>query len=77
MAGYFERGNVFFNENERNSTDFILLQDQLLAFEKGSGANDDALQSAIAHLNKIAFVEKFNPKITKRKSLLSKLKNRF
>jgi len=51
-----------------------------LAFEKGSGANDDApdaLQSAISHLNKIAFVTKFQPKITKRKTLLNKLKNRF
>lgn len=76
MAGFFERRNVFFNEALKNSTDIINLIDQLLAFEKGSGANDDgpdALQSAIAELNKATFIEKFEIITTPR----SQGKNRF
>lgn len=76
MAGFFERLNVFFNEALKNSIDFINLNDQLLAFEKGSGANDDgpdALQSAIAELNKATFIEKFEIITTPR----SPGKNRF
>ena len=69
MAGFFERLNVFFNEALKNSTDITNLIDQLLAFEKGSGANDDgpdALQSAIVELNKATFVEKFEILTTPR-----------
>jgi len=57
MGGHFERGNVYFNEEERDQPDQSTLIDQLLAFEKGSKANDDGpdcLQSAIAKLNKPA-----------------------
>lgn len=53
MAGYFERRNVFFNEKQKTSDQQVLI-DQLLAFEKGSKAHDDApdaLQSAMAFLN--------------------------
>lgn len=70
MSGYFERGNIFFNEQLMQSTDFQNLFDQLLAFEKGSGAHDDApdaLQSAISKLNIATFVEKFKPIVIKRK----------
>ncbi|MCT4640393.1 MAG: phage terminase large subunit [Bacteroidales bacterium] len=70
MSGYFERGDVFFNERLIQSTDFQNLIDQLLAFEKGSGAHDDApdaLQSAISKLNTETFVEKFKPRIPKRR----------
>ena len=52
-------------------TDFLALFDQLLAFEKGSGAHDDgpdALQGALAKLNNITFVEKFVPRISKRRT---------
>lgn len=78
MAGFFERGNVYFNERLMESTDFIALFDQLLAFEKGSGAHDDgpdAFQGAIAKLNTITFVEKFQPRVQKRSS--KKSKNRY
>jgi len=77
MSGYFERGNVWFNEQLKQGTDFTALTDQLLAFEKGSGAHDDGpdmLQSAIAHLNQASFVEKFEPKIISRKSRKSRNK---
>lgn len=80
MTGYFERGNVWFNKAEKGSTDFQNLEDQLLAFEKGSGAHDDApdaLQSAIKEVNQITFVEKFEPVYTSRKSILSNRTNRF
>lgn len=53
LSGHFERHNVYFNIN--NSTDQQTLLDQLLAFEKGSQANDDgpdAIHGAIAYLNK-------------------------
>jgi predicted phage terminase large subunit-like protein len=61
MCGYFERGNISFNIFQKNTADMSNLIDQLLAFEKGSGANDDApdaLQSAIAKLNQRTFCAK-------------------
>ncbi|MBD8348587.1 hypothetical protein [Dysgonomonas sp. HGC4] len=69
MAGFFERLNVFFNELLKNKQDIVNMIDQLLAFEKGSGANDDApdaLQSAISELNKATFIEKFEIRTTPR-----------
>ena len=70
MAGFFERLNVFINEALKTHVDIITLVDQLLAFEKGSGANDDApdaLQSAIAKLNRATYVEKFEICTTPRR----------
>ena len=52
------------------------LEDQLLAFEKGSGANDDApdaLQSAISQLNKSTFVSNFDIVTTPRSALKKQL----
>jgi predicted phage terminase large subunit-like protein len=69
MAGYFERLNVWFNEDEKENAGQVALIDQLLAFEKGSDANDDgpdALQSAIAVLNKATFIANFEIKTTPR-----------
>ncbi|MDT8346857.1 MAG: hypothetical protein RQ756_03565 [Flavobacteriaceae bacterium] len=80
MVGYFERGNVWMNEDHRGSADFQNLIDQLLAFEKGSGANDDgpdALQSAVAELNALTFVTKFEPKVVSRRELINKSKHRY
>ena len=80
MAGYFERMNVFFNAKYRGNNDFQTMEDQLYAFEKGSGANDDGpdfLQSGISKVNKITFVTKFEPKATSRKELIKNKKNRF
>ena len=75
MSGHFERLTVFFNEQLKESLDMNTLVEQLLAFEKGSGAHDDApdaLHSAIAELNKITFVESFEPRVTARSSRSSK-----
>jgi hypothetical protein len=80
MAGYFERRNVFFNARYKGNNDFLTMEDQLYAFEKGSGANDDGpdfLQSGIAEVNKITFVTKFEPKAISRKELIKNKKNRF
>lgn len=80
MTAYFDRGNVYFNDEYRDSIDFDKLLDQLYAFEKGSGANDDgpdAMQSGIVEVNKISFVTKFEPKTKSRKELLKDKKNRF
>jgi len=38
----FERGMVIFNEKEKDSPGMMLLEEQLLMFEKGSKTNDDA-----------------------------------
>lgn len=80
MMGYFERGNVWFNEECKESVDFDMLLEQLYAFEKGSGANDDApdaLQSAIVEVNQITFVTKFEPKATSRKEIIKNKPNRY
>lgn len=55
MAGVFERHNFYWNEDEIDTPDQIEVIDQFLAFEKGSGSNDDGpdmVQSGIAKLNK-------------------------
>lgn len=80
MSGYFERGNIWFNSEYKGSVDFQNLLDQLLAFEKGSGAHDDgpdAMQSAIAEVNKTTFVAKFDARMTPRRKLIDKQKNRY
>lgn len=81
MEGFFQRGNVIFNIKYKEEKDFnTLVEDQLLPFEKGSGANDDgpdALQSGISHLNKTTFVTKFEPIIISRVNTQIRSKNRF
>lgn len=50
MQPLFERGLVIFNEKEKESTGMAVLEEQLLMFERGSRAHDDApdaLESAI------------------------------
>jgi len=78
MTGYFERGNVFFNKEQKGTNDFQELEDQILAFEKGSLVNDDApdcLQSAIQELNLNTF--RFPIHTVSRKEIISRNKNRF
>lgn len=51
----FERGLVVFNERERESPGMSVLVEQLLMFQKGSRAHDDApdaLEGAIFLLNR-------------------------
>lgn len=69
--GVFERRWVFFNEDEKDHQDQIELRDQYLAFEKGSQANDDGpdgMHGAFDELERITFIERFEPRITARKS---------
>jgi predicted phage terminase large subunit-like protein len=80
MSGYFERGNVWFNKAIENSTDCKELVDQLLTFQKGSGAHDDApdaLHGAISKLNVAAMLNTNPPLITSRKQINHNKKNRF
>nr|BFF39064.1 hypothetical protein BACY1_08690 [Tenacibaculum mesophilum] len=80
MAGYFERGNVWFNSAIQNSTDCQELVNQLLAFQKGSGAHDDApdaLHGAILKLNTAAIVNSIPPRTTSRKEINKTKKNRY
>lgn len=78
MSPFFERGEVFFNAKEKESSDFKELENQLLAFEKGSSVNDDApdcLQSSIDELNHVQTT--FKSKTVSRKEALGRRKNRF
>ncbi|QTV06048.1 hypothetical protein [Faecalibacter bovis] len=80
MAGFFERLNVYFNEEFKGNNDFATMEDQLYAFEKGSTANDDGpdfLQSGMAEVNKASFVAKFKPRTKSRKEIQANKKNRF
>lgn len=80
MCGYFERHNVMFNQSEQGNPHFVTLTDQLLAFAKGSKANDDApdaLHGAISDLNKITFIDKFEPTTVSRMEMMRRSKNRF
>jgi len=80
MSGYFERGNVYFNSQLEQSPDCQELINQLLAFQKGSGAHDDApdaLQSAISKLNTAAILNSVPPKVMSRKQWINKRKNRY
>lgn len=55
MQPLFERGLIIFNQAEKESSGFIALQQQLLMFEKGSKAHDDApdaLEGAVWLLNR-------------------------
>ncbi|MBN2669977.1 MAG: hypothetical protein JXR60_12220 [Bacteroidales bacterium] len=79
MSPFFERGNVFFNAVEKETSDMINLVEQILAFEKGSKVNDDGpdcLQSAIDELNHMHFdIGKIRMK--SRKEKIKERKNRF
>lgn len=78
MSGYFERGNVYFNKALRGTGDFMQLEEQILAFEKGSKVNDDApdaLQSAIAELNSASL--HFAVRTISRKDKIAHNKNRY
>ena len=80
MSGYFERGNIFFNSQLEQSPDCQELINQLLAFQKGSGAHDDApdaMQSAISKLNSAAIINQVPPKVMSRKQWINKRKNRY
>ncbi|UZX27747.1 phage terminase large subunit [Riemerella anatipestifer] len=81
MQGFFIRKNIYFNKALEHSPDIQELINQLLAFQKGSGAHDDApdaLQSAIAKLNRPDNAKSIaKSRTTSRKEMISKQKNRF
>lgn len=80
MSGFFERGDVYFNSAEKGSRDFKELEDQILAFEKGSSYpvdGPDALQSLIDELNQIRFIDPHKSRTKSRKELIKTKKNRF
>lgn len=71
LEPFFLRHWVFWNEKEKDTIDQSEAIDQLIAFEKGSGAHDDApdaLHGAMNDLNMVTFVEKFEPRFAKRQS---------
>lgn len=69
MQPLFERGLVILNEKEKDKFGFPVLVDQLLAFEKGSHAHDDApdaVESAVWQLNRTQRTHAFKPQIGHR-----------
>jgi hypothetical protein len=69
IDGIFIRRWMWFNEAEKLSKDQITLIDQLLAFEKGSGMNDDgpdSMHGCISKLNESTFQNAFDPIVIKR-----------
>lgn len=68
-SGFFERRNVFFNEDEKDTSDQVLAIETYLAFEKGASIPLDfldALEGAFTELNAITFTAKFDIKTTLR-----------
>lgn len=68
-AGKYERHRVFYNIDKRETADFIESEDQLFAFEKGSGAHDDspdADHGAFDLLDRDDFTEHFEYRVTPR-----------
>ena len=77
MTGFFERRNMFFNIDEKETTDQVLARDTILAFQKGATIPKDfldALQGGLTEVNAIAFVSQFDIVTTPRSSFK---KNRF
>jgi predicted phage terminase large subunit-like protein len=65
----FHRRWVFFNQEEKTSADQVELLDQFYNFEKGSAAHDDGpdcVHGAFDEVDRIAYVEKFETRITPR-----------
>jgi len=80
MSAFFERRNVYLNENERDGYDQLELKDQLLAFDKGSGAavdGPDALEGAVAECNRTARIDKFEPRTVPLAEVRRGSKNRY
>ncbi|MFC0182756.1 phage terminase large subunit [Pseudarcicella hirudinis] len=70
MSGFFEKHLVFLSKKDK-SPDQTVLVDQILAFEKGSNAHDDApdaLQGAISYLNKRTYKKQTKSAFGKRTS---------
>lgn len=68
-SGKYERRRVWYNIGKQTASDFQEAVDQLLAFEKGSGAPDDspdADHGAFDILDRQSFVEQFQPRFVAR-----------
>lgn len=61
LTPLFERGQVLFNENERNSYDMQTLIQQILAFPTGHDDGPDALEGAISLLQTYHRAANFQP----------------
>lgn len=70
ISAFYKRGNVYYNEAEKDNADMKKSIEHLLAFEKGSGAPDDspdADEGAIWLLMKRTRMASFTPVIASRK----------
>jgi hypothetical protein len=80
MAGYYERNNIFYDLDLEEDPDTMTGIDQVLAFEKGSTANDDypdAQQSGIVKANEYSYIDKFEVRVTTRADRNKRKKNRY
>lgn len=71
ISPLWERGFVFYNENQRNDPDMMCALEQTLSFEKGTRTHDDAPdadEGAIFILQKNKRLETFQPVFGKRTS---------
>lgn len=71
MSPVFERGYVYFNEEQKKNVDFTTCIDCILAFEKGSGAPDDppdSLEGAFFEINRRASNPVSRIRVIERKS---------
>ncbi|MEH0154671.1 phage terminase large subunit [Limibacter armeniacum] len=72
ISPFWEKGMVYYNEKHKENQDFTVSIDQTLAFEKGSGAHDDApdsLHGAISELMRRNHVERQKPRTGKRRKI--------
>jgi hypothetical protein len=70
-SGKYERHRVFYNIDKKDTPDFLESEDQLFAFEKGSGSPDDspdADHAAFDMLDRDDFTEHFVPLIKAREA---------
>lgn len=66
---FFERRNVWFNIDEKESPDQVELVDQYLAFEKGSSSHvdgPDAAEGALSKLNTVGRMQKTQYRVGRR-----------
>lgn len=71
MQPLFERGLIILNEKEKDAPGMRQLEEQLLMFEKGAKAHDDApdaLEGAVFLLNQRSMVSAATYRIGKRPS---------
>lgn len=80
MHPYYQNGRYRYNANEKGNNDMQTGIAQLLGIEPGYRSHDDmpdADQQATEELGRYARIERFNPRVVSRGTVLQRSKNRF